>query len=151
MNRKELVGSGDKIGRLAAPFLMAGIILNIMVPSYFGVGGPSDGLMVVSLAVLVAGVVNWIWSGLLILKKVPRKELITSGPYAIVKHPLYTGMALLVLPWAGFLFNTWLGALVGIVIYVGSRMYSPEEEKAMSRAFGKKWDEYCDNVKIPWI
>ena len=30
-----------------------------------------------------------------------------------MKHPLYTIVALLVLPWIGFLLNTWLGALIG--------------------------------------
>jgi protein-S-isoprenylcysteine O-methyltransferase Ste14 len=48
------------------------------------------------------------------LRKVPRRELITNGPYAIVKHPLYTGVALLVLPWIGFISNTWLGAVIGV-------------------------------------
>lgn len=36
-----------------------------------------------------------------------------------MKHPLYTAVALLVLPWLGFLLNTWLGALVGVVPYNG--------------------------------
>jgi Isoprenylcysteine carboxyl methyltransferase (ICMT) family. len=47
---------------------------------------------------LIPGVTIWIWSVVLILTKVPRGELITSGPYALVKHPIYTGVALLVLP-----------------------------------------------------
>jgi protein-S-isoprenylcysteine O-methyltransferase Ste14 len=87
----------------------------------------------------------------LILRKVPRGELITNGPYAIVKHPLYTGVALLVLPWVGFLFNTWLGAVIGIILYIGSRIFAPAEEAALSKTFGVAWDEYCNTVKIPWL
>ena len=151
MNRKELIGSGSKIGRVAAPFLMAGVILNILAPSLFSVGGPSAGLKAISIVIVITGVVIWMWSGVLILKKVPRKELITNGPYSVVKHPLYTAVALLVLPWIGILFNTWLGVLIGIVVYIGSRIYSPEEEKLLSRTFGNSWDEYCNKVKIPWI
>ncbi len=84
-------------------------------------------------------------------KGASKKELITSGPYSLVKHPLYTGVALLVLPWIGFLLNTWLGVLIGMVLYVGSRIFSPEEEKALSKTFGTSWDEYCDTVKLPWL
>jgi protein-S-isoprenylcysteine O-methyltransferase Ste14 len=51
---------------------------------------------------LLSGVTIWIWSAVLILTKVPQKKLITYGPYAFVKHPLYTGVAFLVLPWVGF-------------------------------------------------
>lgn len=151
MKLKILVGSGKKIGLLALPFLVIGLILNIMMPSLFSVGGPSIILKAASIISLIPGVIIWIWSVVLILTKIPRKALITTGPYTLVKHPLYTNMALLVLPWIGFLFNTWLGLLIGIIVYIGSRIFSPEEEEILSRIFGAAWDEYCNKVKIPWL
>ena len=151
MKIKELVGSGDKIMLLTAPFLIIGLILNIWKPSWFSVGGPPTVLQVVSIIILIPGVINWIWSVVLILTKVPQNELITYGPYSIVKHPLYTGVAFLVLPWIGFLLNSWLGVLVGVVLYIGSRLYSSGEEQMLSKTFGAAWDEYCKKVKIPWL
>jgi protein-S-isoprenylcysteine O-methyltransferase Ste14 len=151
MKLKELVGSGDKIGLLTLPFLVLGVILNIMLPPLFYVGGPSVVLGVVSIIILIPGVIIWIWSVILILTKVPQKKLITSGPYALVKHPLYTGVGLLVLPWAGFLLNTWLGLLIGIIVYVGSRLFSHYEDESLSKTFGAAWDEYCKKVFIPWL
>jgi protein-S-isoprenylcysteine O-methyltransferase Ste14 len=151
MNLKTLVGSGDRIGLLTLPFLIIGLILNIAFPPLFNVGGPSIALRVISIVILIPGVTTWIWSVVLILTRVPKRQLITNGPYSIVKHPLYTGVTLLVLPWIGFLFNTWLGALIGIVMYIGSRIFSPEEEKILSKTFGIAWDEYCKKVKIPWL
>jgi protein-S-isoprenylcysteine O-methyltransferase Ste14 len=74
-----------------------------------------------------------------------------NGPYALVKHPLYTGVALLVLPWVGFLLNSWLGIVIGIVVYIGSRLFSPEEEDLMSKIFGAAWDDYSRKVLIPWL
>lgn len=148
---KRLVGSGDKIGLLLLPFLIVGLLLNVLFPSLFSVGGPPLGLKVAAILLLIPGITIWIWSVVLILRKVPRNELITRGPYALVKHPLYTGVALLVLPSIGVLLNSWLGALLGVVLYVGSRMFSPEEERAMSRTFGAAWDAYCKAVKIPWL
>ncbi len=151
MKLKVLVGSGDKIGLLTLPFLIVGLILNILIPSVFSVGGPSIVLKVISIIVLIPGVAIWIWSVVLILTKVPQKELIRSGPYSFVKHPLYTGVAVLVLPWIGFLLNTWLGVLIGMILYIGSRLFSPEEEEILSKAYGAAWDEYCHKVKIPWL
>ncbi|MCU0607350.1 MAG: hypothetical protein MUF78_08030 [Candidatus Edwardsbacteria bacterium] len=151
MELKALVGSGDKIGRLILPFLVIGLAANIWRPSLFDVGGPGAVLRAVSIIMLIPGVIIWIWSAMLVVIIVPRKGLITNGPYALVKHPLYTGVALLVLPWTGFLFNTWLGALLGIALYCGSRIFAPEEEEALARSFGASWDEYCGNVKIPWL
>jgi protein-S-isoprenylcysteine O-methyltransferase Ste14 len=151
MELKRLVGSGEKIALLMLPFVLVGLLLNMTVPSLFDVGGPSDVLRMISIVVLASGITIWIWSVVLILMKVPRGELITTGPFSLVKHPLYTGVALLVLPWLGFLLNTWLGALIGIVMYVGSRMFAPLEEAELSKTFGAEWDAYRDTVKIPWL
>ena len=152
MNLKALIGSGERIGKLILPFLVIGLVLNLLRPSLFSVGGPPLVLKVLSIFILIPGVTIWLWSAVLILTKVPKQELITNGPFSLVKHPLYTGVGLLVLPWIGFLLNTWLGALIGIVLYLGSRMFAPEEERALAKTFGVAWDDYCCNgVKIPWL
>jgi protein-S-isoprenylcysteine O-methyltransferase Ste14 len=151
MNVKALVGSGDRIGALALPFLVIGVVLNVLYPAVFAVGGPPLALSVVSAVMLVPGITVWIWSVVLILIKVPRHELITTGPFALVRHPLYTGVGLLVLPWAGFLLNTWLGALLGVVLYIGSRLFAPAEETGLAQAFGAEWDEYAGKVMLPWL
>jgi protein-S-isoprenylcysteine O-methyltransferase Ste14 len=151
MKLKELVGSGEKIGLLVLPFLIVGLILNIMFPSFFSVGGPATVLKVISILMLIPGVAVWLWSVVLILTKIPQKKLITNGPYSLVKHPLYTGVAFLVLPWLGFLLNTWLGVVIGVVLYIGSRMFSPAEEQVLSKTFGAAWEEYSRKVKVPWL
>jgi protein-S-isoprenylcysteine O-methyltransferase Ste14 len=85
------------------------------------------------------------------LTKVRDGELVTSGPYAIVKHPLYTSVGLLVLPWAGFLLDTWLGVVLGLVLYAGSRIFAPREEAGLADRFGPQWRAYCAHVKIQWL
>jgi protein-S-isoprenylcysteine O-methyltransferase Ste14 len=145
------VGSGDRIALLALPFLIVGGLLNWAYPELFSVGGPPNGLRTASFLVLIPGVIIWLWSALLIVTKVPRGELITSGPFSLVRHPLYTDVALLVLPWVGFLLDTWLGAVLGIVVYLGCRRYAPLEEDLLARKFGRRWDAYVDSVRLPWL
>ena len=93
MKLKELVGSGDKIGLFVLPFLVIGIILNSTNPFFFSIKKPHYYIILISVFFLVLGVVIWIWSVYLILTKVPKNELIIIGPYSVVKHPLYTGVA----------------------------------------------------------
>jgi protein-S-isoprenylcysteine O-methyltransferase Ste14 len=151
MNLKALVGSGDKIALFTAPFVVAGVALNIAYPRAFEVGGPPAALAVISAVALAAGVTVWAWSAVLIVTKVPRKELITEGPYSLVRHPLYTGVALLVLPWAGFLCDTWLGAVIGVVMYAGTRIFARAEEAELSATFGVDWDRYRAAVRLTWL
>lgn len=151
MKLKALMGSGDKIIFATLPFLAVGLALNLRRPSLFEVGGPSPVLRAVSVVMLAAGVAIWLWSIALVLTKAARNELITNGPFALVKHPIYTAVALLALPAAGFLLNSWLGVAVGIVMYVWSRVFSPREEAHLARTFGAAWDEYLGKVKLPWL
>ena len=151
MDLKLLVGSGDKVILFVLPFLAIGLILNVAYPAFFEVGGPPDALRAVSIVLSIAGVVIWLWAAALVATKVPRGELITNGPFALVKHPIYTGVALLVIPFLGFLLNSWLGIVVGAAMYIGSRRFAPAEEERMSQEFGPAWDQYCRAVKIPWL
>jgi protein-S-isoprenylcysteine O-methyltransferase Ste14 len=147
----DLIGSGDRIALVTLPFAVVGLVANIAFPSVFEVGGPSDLLRTISIVVLIVGVTIWIWSAALILARVPRGQLITTGPYALVKHPLYTAVALLVLPWLGFLLDSWLGAALGVVMYVATRKYAPHEELGLAETFGAEWDAYVRSVRIPWL
>jgi protein-S-isoprenylcysteine O-methyltransferase Ste14 len=151
MKIRELVGSGDKIGLVMLPIVVVGVALNLAFPATFSVGGPVDPFRTISIVVLVVGVAIWLWTVVLILAKVPRGELITGGPFALVKHPLYTAVALLVLPWAGFLLNTWLGVVLGAALYVASRLFAPDEERTLAAKFGPSWRRYSDAVLLPWV
>lgn len=68
-----------------------------------------------------------------------------------MKHPLYTAFALLVLPWVGFLLNTWSGAMIGAVLYLASRIFAPAEEAKLSKTFGESWQAYSRSVKLGWL
>lgn len=151
MNLRALVGSGDRIGLFMLPFIVIGVGLNLAYPAAFQVGGPPPWLRVLSIAALIPGLAIWMWAVVLILDNVPRGRLITHGPYAWAKHPLYVSVALLVLPWAGFLVNTWLGAMLGAALYLGSRIFAPAEEAQLSRAFGQPWREYTRSVRLSWL
>jgi protein-S-isoprenylcysteine O-methyltransferase Ste14 len=145
---KRLVGSGDKIGLAALPFAVVGVLLNLAVPSAFRVGGPPTWLWWLALAMLVLGLATWLWSVILILANVPRGRLITGGPYAWVKHPLYTAVALLVLPSTGVLLDTWLGLALGMVVYLASRAFAPAEDAELARTFGETWRTYARRVRL---
>lgn len=150
-NLKVLVGSGDRIILFTLPFLVFGFVLNALKPSAFRIGDLSDNMRILVSVTFILGVAVWFWSAILVLVKVPRQQLITGGPFALVKHPLYTSVALLVLPSIGLLLNSWFGTCIGVILYIGSRIFAPEEERALSVMFGPSWSEYIKSVKIPWL
>jgi len=136
MKLKILVGNGRKIGLLTLPFLIVGIPLNIIFPEFFIVNDTSGLIFWISLLFLIVGFINWIWTVVLILTKIPRKQLITTGPYAIVKHPLYAGVALLVLPWAGLCLTHGWGLYLELLFISGLEFSLPKRRNYFQEYLG---------------
>lgn len=84
------------------------------------------------------------WS--LTARLVEGHQLATGGPYAYVRHPIYTGM-LGMLVATGLAVSHWaalLGALV--VFFVGTIIRVRSEEKLLRGAFGEKFEAYAQRV-----
>ncbi|HET8784308.1 MAG TPA: methyltransferase [Candidatus Limnocylindrales bacterium] len=148
---KRLIGSGDRIALFALPFAIVGFALQASAPALLAIDGSSGATRAIAIFALAVGLLAWAWSVGLILSRVPRDELITTGPFAVVKHPLYTSVGLLVLPALGVLLGTWLGTIIGVAVYVGSRLFAPVEEAQLREHFGARWDAYARSVKLPWL
>ena len=148
---RSLVGSGDRIALFTLPIAIVALALWAMDPSRFAINGPPETVVAIAGIGFVVGVIAWGWSVVLILTLVPKHELITTGPFAIVKHPLYTSVSLLVLPFAGILLGTWLGIVIGVALYVAARLFAPAEERELRSAFGTRWEAYEQKVLLPWL
>jgi protein-S-isoprenylcysteine O-methyltransferase Ste14 len=75
-----------------------------------------------------------------------RGRLFTTGPYAIVRHPLYLGSMLIV---AGVLFQlsdwtNWLVVWPVFAIFYGAAVLY--EERSLANRFGEQWNDYCATV-----
>jgi protein-S-isoprenylcysteine O-methyltransferase Ste14 len=75
-------------------------------------------------------------------------KLVTSGPYAYIRHPMY--LAVILVGWGGLLlFRTW-SMLIFAVIMLGLIVRAGKEEDALARVFGRQWDVYRRHVP-GWI
>ena len=90
------------------------------------------------------------WSAIVTLKQ--DHELVTSGPYALVRHPIYTGLLF------GFLgsaiaLGQWRGLLAVAIVYLALLRKYKLEERWMRERFGIAYDAYRARVKalVPFI
>jgi protein-S-isoprenylcysteine O-methyltransferase Ste14 len=150
MQVKALVGAGDRIGALTLPFAIVGLAANILWPSVFRMGFGAAG-MILGIVFVAIGVPLWLTSAVQVLAFVPKGKLITGGPFALMLHPLYTSVALLVIPGCGLLFDTWLGFAVGIILYGSARLFAPSEERDLAARFPQDYPAYRKRVILPWL
>jgi protein-S-isoprenylcysteine O-methyltransferase Ste14 len=88
------------------------------------------------------------WGMPMTLKQDP--ELVTSGPYAYVRHPIYSGFMLAALG-STLVTIWWIVPLVGLSIYF---VFSARtEEKIMLGEFGTRYADYMKRSKmlIPFV
>lgn len=75
-------------------------------------------------------------------------RLVTEGPYAYVRHPMYLGI--LIIGLGGILiYRTWTLAFVALT-FIGLIFRVRNEEQGLAEEFGEQWEEYCRQVP-PWL
>ena len=90
------------------------------------------------------------WSGVVTVKQ--DHELIRSGPYALVRHPIYTGLLLAILGTAVAI-GEWRGLIAFVLITAGFVIKLRTEEAFMSETFGEQYARYRAEVPalIPFM
>ncbi len=90
------------------------------------------------------------WSGYVTYKK--NHELVTSGPYKYIRHPIYSGVLLMLVGTWLFLPTLWTCAL--LALYISIFLWRTKKEEAiMIKLFGKKYRDYMKHTKaiIPGV
>jgi protein-S-isoprenylcysteine O-methyltransferase Ste14 len=146
-----------------APLLAGAVLLgwpHVLGPGWEGrFHAHTFGWFLTGLALVIAGlgfaVVArvWLggnWSGTVTLKK--GHELVQSGPYALVRHPIYTGL-LAALIGTAIAIDRWR-ALAGLALLTAGIGYKISvEERFMRDQFGEAYARYRARVKalVPFV
>ena len=80
-------------------------------------------------------------------------DLIRTGPYAVVRHPIYTSLLGMLLATGLIVTQLW-ALLLAVAIYVaGTEIRIHIEEGLLQKRFGAEFEEYRSKVKayIPYI
>ena len=90
------------------------------------------------------------WSGFVTLKE--GHALVRTGPYAIVRHPIYTGLLLAVLGTA-IVYRGVSGLIAFALLGIEWKRKSLLEERLMIEQFGAEYFEYRREVKglVPFV
>ena len=90
------------------------------------------------------------WSGRVALKE--DHELIRTGPYAIVRHPIYTGL-LMAMAGTSLVLGEWRGLLAVLLMGVSYWRKLRVEEQLLSGTFGDGYRRYCEQTAalIPYL
>jgi protein-S-isoprenylcysteine O-methyltransferase Ste14 len=83
------------------------------------------------------------WSGVVTIKQ--DHELIDTGPYALLRHPIYTGLLVAFIGSAVAL-GEWRGLLAVLIAWAALWRKQRLEERWMTERFGEQYVAYCQRV-----
>ncbi len=110
---------------------------------------PSDAAFGLAALLALAGAVIRFWAAGIISKN---RELATTGPYAYVRNPLYTGSMLIAIAFLFLNGNPWfvIPAMIGAIVLYMRTIES--EEADLRELFGADFERYREQVPaiIPW-
>ena len=108
-------------------------------------------LIALGLAVSAWGVLTFRRAGTEVMPSSPtNKTLVTHGPYAITRNPMYVGMVTLTLGIAFFVGAPLLYAAPVLLFLLDNFIIIPFEEAKMERQFGEAYRAYKARVRR-WI
>ena len=99
--------------------------------------------VLLGLGLVCAGILLRSWAAGILRKRI---RLATSGPYSLVRHPLYIGSLFLMLGFCALIDdaeNIWFVLGPILLLYV---FHALHEEKNMAAAFPEKWPGYAARV-----
>lgn len=82
-------------------------------------------------------------------------RLVTTGPYAHVRHPVFTALFCLLIATALLLSRPWAGALAVVICLYGTHIRIRAEDSLLRHHFGPRFEQYRARVPslapfLPW-
>lgn len=142
-----LGGIGPKLALLCLPYIALSVAVILKYPEFLGIKFLDRPLFrILGYIWLGMGVIFWAYSGVFFLKCFKSGKLITGGPFAICRNPIYSSLIVFIVPSLGLIFHAGLIFTISIVLYIGFKISIHGESLVLRRAFGEEYEKYEDSV-----
>ena len=139
--RTGLLGLFDRI-RFNEILRQAVGLLLVAVCAYFA--KPDIGTVAIGLAMALVGQVFRIYAAGFIFKN---KQLASSGPYALVRHPLYLGNFLILIGFTLAAANLYVAIGVVVFFLIWYPAAIAYEDSKLENIFEEEWREWSKNIR----
>ncbi|MGE5374802.1 MAG: methyltransferase family protein [Bacteroidota bacterium] len=141
-----IVGQGGKIILFMLPSLIAAIWLDVNFPQFAALPESISFVKPVGYIFLLPGLMLWATAVIQLLVGFSKGELVTTGAYGVARNPIYSSATFFILPAIALLTLTWVYFAVSVFLYIGVMIFIGVEEKQLTAAFGKEYEDYMTRV-----
>lgn len=145
-NGMNIVGQGGKIILFTLPSLIAAILVHTYLPQVAALPQGIGFVRPVGYALLLPGLVLWGAAVIQLLAGFSKGQLVTRGAYGVVRNPIYSSATFFIFPAITLLTLTWVYLVASVFLYIGVMIFIGVEEKQLTQAFGKEYEDYMARV-----
>jgi protein-S-isoprenylcysteine O-methyltransferase Ste14 len=141
-----IVGQGGKIILFMLPSLIAAIWIHAYLPRFAELPESIRFIKPLGYVLLFPGLILWATAVIQLLVGFSKGELVTTGAYGVARNPIYSSATFFILPAVALLTLTWVYFVVSVFLYIGVMIFIGVEEKQLTGAFGKEYEDYMAKV-----
>ena len=142
-----LFGCGPKLALLCLPYIIISLIVMYKYPEFFVLKFLDvPYIKVIGFVLLGLGVIFWIYSGIFFLIYFKPGKLITQGPFALCRNPIYSSIIVFIIPSLALIFHSGLIFSISLVLYLGFKISIHGETNLLRRIFGEEYEIYEKSV-----
>jgi protein-S-isoprenylcysteine O-methyltransferase Ste14 len=107
---------------------------------------PHTVLLVAGVLLLLLGITLLVFAIASMTRGHSGGQLVTSGVFALCRHPLYAAWIVFIIPGITLLTRSWLLMITPLVAYTAFKLLIHEEDNYLRRRFGAAYLEYRNRV-----
>ena len=145
-NEMNIVGQGGKIILFMLPSLIAAILVHTYLPQIAVLPEVFGYIQPIGYGLLFLGLILWGTAVIQLMVGFSEGKLVTRGAYGVVRNPIYSSATFFIFPAISLITLTWVYFIVSFFLYTGVMIFIGKEEKQLTKAFGKQYEDYLSKV-----
>ncbi len=142
-----LFGCGPKLALVCLPYVILSLIVMYKYPEFLDLKFLNfPYIKVLGFVWLGLGIIFWIYSAISFLKDFKPGKLITQGPFALCRNPIYSSIIVFIIPSLALIFHSGLIFSIALVLYLGFKISIHGETNVLRRIFGEEYEIYEKSV-----
>jgi protein-S-isoprenylcysteine O-methyltransferase Ste14 len=97
-------------------------------------------------ALIAIGLLIWFSGVIAVMRAYNHDQLVTTGVFGLVRHPVYAGWIMLAFPGLALFCRSWPMLLTPFLAYAIFRFFIHREDEYLQRRFGQAYLDYRERV-----
>lgn len=115
-------------------------------PGVFLVRSLPGAVRTAGVVLMAAGVLLWLAGVVTVMRAYGRDQLVTSGAFALVRHPVYAAWIVLIFPGLALFTRSWPILIAPLIAYAIFRRCIHREDDYLAQRFGQAYVDYRRRV-----